>query len=325
MKRAAAVAVAQPSLFGGAQREDDEMRSVWAGVSKSALQKHVRRGEVDRAVQAAHEMMRNSRTDFFSRWPIIVTEDVLTGVKLLPQLITNPLGVVAATAALPKNKDTWGLYIRMKADPISAEKLPSFERPLDTALEAGDALLASRVAWWLWEVGDKASVKRALGGQPGKVELFGRIDRMSNVCEVMFSLAGAVLWTMGQVAGSEVEVEVPDIAVADIEPMNKTVQWYACDGHTAPGRMALSALLKHHAPPHLSLEQLKETQFWLESARLGGAVAEHKFYSVDAALRRDGVMPDEGRELWLQLRPKAQELVVWACERFGITAVPDNE
>jgi hypothetical protein len=70
----------QQSLWNG---KEDPVRDVWTGVLKSALQKHVRRGETDLALPVAAELLKRAKTEFFQRWPVIVAEDVLPGVALI--------------------------------------------------------------------------------------------------------------------------------------------------------------------------------------------------------------------------------------------------
>ena len=313
----------QQSLWIG---KEDPVRDVWTGVLKSALQKHVRRGETDLALPVAAELLKRAKTEFFQRWPVIVAEDVLPGVALLPQLRDNPLGVVRATCRLPKNKETWGLYIAMKADPMQASLLPGFDRPLEASLDGDDPLLAARIAWWLWDVGDRAHVADVLvqRAKPawcdGQRELLARVAKSYDMCQTMFMLAGAVMIAMGQVG--DVSVRVRPVTPSDVEPLaSRTVAWYACDTHTAPGSMASRALASRYLPSDVSVAQFKETWFWLESAKLGEPIADHRYYSVDASLMRDGVDPDRARALWARYRPDVQRLVVWAGTKFNIHVV----
>jgi hypothetical protein len=255
------------------------------------------------------------------RWPIIAAEDVLTGVKLLPQLRVNPLGVVAATTRFPKNKDAWGLSLVMKADPILAGRDSWVDRAaFEKALTAGDAVLTARVAWWLWNSGRyRDDVIALLSRRPGVREVLQRAYRLNDDVQTRFMLAAATLCALDQVAGDEQGVdELPRIDPSDISPVGKTVCWYACDAHTAPGGIAIRTVAKQALIP---VAQLAATWFWLESATLGGAVAAHRYYTVDASLIDDGVDPKAARRGWLELRTDATRTVAWACSRYGITAV----
>jgi hypothetical protein len=143
-------------------------------------------------------------------------------------------------------------------------------------------------------------------------------------CQTMFMLAGAVMVAMGQVG--DVSLKVRPVAPGDFEPLvGRTVAWYACDTHTAPGSMAIRALVARYLPSDVSLDEFKETWFWLESAKLGEPTADHRYYSVDASLIRDGVDPDRARTLWARYRPDVQRLVVWAGTKFNIHVVAGVE
>jgi len=301
-------------------------RDVWLGVTKSALQKYVRRGETALALQAATDILKLDKRAFFWRWPIIVAEDVLTAVPLLPLVYDNPLGVVEATTKLPKNKDAWGVYTRMAVAPFASRPPVT----LVDALVAQDAVLASKVAWWMWEMGLKDEVVSELVGMIGvsAAELLGAAKKIRKGpgpedCQPKFMVAAAVLTALEQVAGAPKQIEVRDYlanpltASAMLPPHH--VRWYACDQHTAPGGMAVRALVKY--APSLTLPEVKATWFWMESAKLAGGVAEHLYFSVDESMRADGLDPDRARGRWYALEAHARDLVVWACAKWQMTAV----
>jgi len=303
-------------------------RDVWLGVTKSALQKYVRRGETALALQAAAELIRLDKRVFFWRWPIIVAEDVLTAVPLLPFVADNPLGVVEATTTLPKNKDAWGLYV------LARDSAP-LGRPscaLVDALVAADAVLATRCAWWEWEMGHKDAVINELSGMLLGTDGVAVRDLLTAAtkirkgpgpedCQPRFMVAAAVLCALDQVASAPKEIrvrEAPAVTAEAVLPPHH-VRWYACDQHTAPGGGAMRAVAKY--APSVTMDKLKAIWFWNESAKLGGGVADHRFYSEDESMRAEGLDPYAARARWYALKDHAIELVGLACAKWQMTAV----
>ena len=141
-----------------------------------------------------------------------------------------------ATSQLPKNKDSWGVYLQMKRSPILAERVSSCDRlTLTDALASGDAPLAAKLAWSRW-TNSRDGVVAALSLRSGVSELLRRAARLRDDVQTMFMIAAAVLCAMDQVAGDEGDGVVPRVSPSDIGLLPaRTVNWYCCDAHTAPG------------------------------------------------------------------------------------------
>lgn len=290
----------------------------WAAVLKSAVQKHVRRGEVNDAIITAAESLRVAPGSLRKRWPVIVVEDALEGTSLLPQVNDNFLGVVAETASRPKNKEACGLYCEMES---KKETLPWFGGAggeVVKALSEGDLSRVARLCWGMWEGGEKKEVTAILGKVEGVTEILDRIRGWSTeASEAMLLMAGAVIAATGKTAPS---VVVRPIRLEDVPQMERRrVAWYACDMHTVPGRMAMGAMLNRVIPAGtLTKEEFRMAWFWGESARLGGGEVEHRIWSWDGSVRHFGGDPEKAREVWKMYRQETKNLVRWAAEKNGI-------
>jgi hypothetical protein len=293
---------------------------IWYGVLKSAVQKHVRRGEVELAVATAGEMIRlDGGEGLRKRWPIIVAEDALEGASILHLVGRETLGVIEATARLPQSKEACGLYCDMMSGPKI--EVPWFGGPdaaLDQAMRDGKIVEAAKIAWQMWTTRQKNEVEVMLGKTDHVQVFFTRMRQgHDNDSEVGLLLAGAILAAAGKTR--------KDIEVRHVEQpptVGKRVAWYACDMHTVPGKMAFNAMLRHSLPSTVTEDDFSRAWFWGESARLREHVTQ-EFWTREKNIRFWGGDPDKIDAIWKENRDKARRMVQWAADKFSLEVTGD--
>lgn len=292
----------------------------WGSCVKSAMQKSIRRGNVGQAVAAARILDAINPTGLRNRLPIIMVEDVLTASELAPRVERDPIGVVAAMARLPKDKDCCGLMNKVYA----AGEGTATKQDLEAAVKENDPFKATLSGWRLWHSGRRRDVTEVLRnelplfGIPGDVggpvarAFMGRAMRGTFFeADSMVLIAGAALARMGRIPPVSVSLEVPPE-----EPF--VLRWFATDQHTPPGRVAAGSVAKKLG---IDTELLKQAWFWCESSLLDPAnTGKMEWWGREsAALHWAKVEFPQLQKLWSEIRTDLQGMTVWAGRKiFGI-------
>jgi hypothetical protein len=299
--------------------------SVWRdprlGIYKSALQKAIRRGQVDTATSAAHALLtvHGGRTALTRRLPAITAEDV--GARWLPSVVRASrqaahepgapngrlLSVTAALASLPKSREAYWLAAtcwggRRKAPVVSRDALR-------VALAAGDyqAAVAIYIA---------ARERRVWRSGPRVIDAL--YEFLRDAPAPARDIAEAALWreALGGAGVDELGAaaviaaidgpsgplpDLPHIPYAAPDPAHP-VAWEAFDSHTAIGRRVLGRVARRHGLPARMLAGL---MFNYESILVGPSEEPARWR--DEALELDARgggwhSHDEGCRLWRSLR-----------------------
>lgn len=289
----------------------------WYGCVKSAIQKHIRRGECEGAARMTGELWRLQSAGVKTRLPIIVAEDSLDGAALLPAIEDDPIGVVWEIAARPKNRDGYAIMSAVGSDiPPAPEDWFGIEGKLMSLAKEGKIAEATRMAWGMWNRKQKKEVRAALGGNPVGDIFLDRADKPTVFAgEPVVLIAAAVLYAAGKVKG-DATFKARGLRT---EPplLKRSVVWYACDYHTMPGKVALNEMMRATG---LDEKTVKTAWFWGESAKLG-PMATHEFFNPEGD--HNGMTMEQIRKLWAEIRPRTRDKVRWTAETVGIEATGD--
>lgn len=285
---------------------------------KSALQKSIRRGEVELAATVTARLlaMDGGRSALRRRLPVIAAEDV--GAAWIPVATLDPEDdaviprVVAAMARAPKDKAAYWLAATVWEDRYQVARISRVR--LERTLRSGDhrqavalALAAKATRHWrsgerligalreaiatrgteAVQVGEAALIREALGGS-GEAEL----------------IAAAVIVAIDGL------VSVPTAANEAPSPATITrLPWYVADGHTAAGQRALRRVARRHGLPSRGLTEL---MFSFESVRISPIEVPSQWASLARALDAEAYgweSHDHGARIWEAIRADVRDEV----------------
>jgi hypothetical protein len=289
---------------------------------RSALQKHIRRAEINKAVAVAQAMlgMPGGRSALARRLPIVCVEDVgidwipdvgrtiaAVGQETASETTERLLGVTAALASLPKDKSAYHLADsvwmgRHKPREVSAAALLA-------AIAAGDHKEALAVCLGAIERRQWRSGARLIDVMTGAV---------ANGPERARAVVHWSLWREAQ-GGSGTEECVAASVIAAVDRLDGPAQrlpavtyerpvgpprlaWYCADPHTPLGAKVAA---RHARRLGMTTEALSWLWFNEESLRLGPAELPSRW--KDEALALDAIeggwgTPKDGTRLWVSIR-----------------------
>lgn len=262
------------------------------GAYKSAVQKYIRRSNVEKAVRSAKVLYGLNRVQAIRRMKIIVVEDAFSAVEVLKYFhddmsLKEFLQVVTAIAGAPKDKSLCSL-----------------------GWELTDGSLAPRVAAatpgieWL-----KANFLNKNEYQKVVIQLFKLVKdkRFSDIYEVfnydqdavvrqcLARVAGGTFWPsdsalllMAAIRYKQGDyllknLTLPPINENEVQPLKLTeIDWFCIDFHTHVGRIAERFFLAKHK--EIPQKTLQNVWFHGESALLGGEIIADLIQPYDKAL-----------------------------------------
>lgn len=318
---------------------------------KSGLQKYIRRGEIEKAVRTADEMLRcGAEKPLLRRLPAIVAEDCgwrkLWTVKacsavrwgeraILPPDRKDLLRVVAKLAYGPKDKDASALADYVREHLKTLPELPPDDLQLEDfakAVAAKDEVRATQLLLhWagrkegksfhkepFWAVLEKATVERGL---PHVAETLLAIKQRTGYGFYFagdgVGLAVCALYAAIREEGWDEDFpqELADIVQRCIDhPMQVKLDWYCLDMHTAIGKIVLGSLVKRKG---WDKDRLENWWFYFESARLNDHVVAKYFDHWAANVKNEsGQSLTEAHKEWEQtFRPEVESFTKWLMDR----------
>lgn len=302
------------------------------GTYKSAVQKYIRRGEIDAAVGAADALLRlpGGRSSLSRRLSVIAAEDV--GAKWIPAVVgvtrkvakrTGPddldhelIEVTAGLASVPKSKAAYWLAATCWEGRRIAAALD--RAAMGNAIDRGDYREALAIY---------ITARDGRRWRSGERVIEALLERARVAPPLAAEIALSALWREGQ-GGFGVDelaataiialVDLPDGPVPDLPGVahalpdpHRTLDWYVYDSHTAIGQRVIGRVARRHG---LRPETLAWLQFNEESIRLGPAELPARWRTQ--ALDLDAVAggwgsPTEGRALWNRLRDEVRSEIEW--------------
>lgn len=274
------------------------------GLYKSAVQKYIRRSNIEKAVRAAKVFYGLSKDQAIRRMKIIAVEDAFSAVEVLRcfhdgMSLKEFLQVVAVIAGSPKDKSLcplgWELTEGSLA-PRVAEATPSIE--------------------WL-----KANLLNKNEYQEVVIQLFKLVKdkRFSDIYEVfnydqdavvkqcLDRVAGGTFWEsdtalllMAAIRYKQGDYALKDLTLPHIEengvqPLKLTeIDWFCIDFHTHIGRVAERFFLHEHK--EIPQKTLQGVWFHAESAKLDGEIIA------------DWVQPYD-KQLWARIKDEIKQTV----------------
>ena len=317
------VAFDQPGTAHSAgERSGPWWRDTRYGAYKSAVQKYIRRGEIDEAVAAGAALARlpGGRAMLGRRLGVIAAEDV--GWRFIPaparvakecetlrdeEAVPKLLAVTAGLASLPKDKEAAWLATTCWGDrwvpaEVSADALRQ-------ALQAGEHQEAAAICFVArdqraWRSGERviAALREALSDAPlfaqeiGRWALWREAQGGFGTGEL---IAAAVIAAIDRPDGP-----VPELPVVPYEQPAERIRlaWYCADSHTAVGGRVLARQARELGMPVAMLALL---MFNEESIRCGPEEIPSRWReaarAVEAAHGGWGT-PENGARLWAPIR-----------------------
>lgn len=282
---------------------------------KSALQKYIRRGNVDQAHAVAARLIAlpGGRSALARRLPVIAAEDV--GVHLLPASLvpgdgpeadTELLRVTRGLSALPKSKEAYWLAASVWEGrlPIGGVSAADFRE----ALEAGDHRLAVAIALTAreqraWRSGERliSLLQHAIMDGPPLALAIARaaLEREAKGGFGVGELIAAAIIAAIERPDGPIPV-LPSVAPPAAARLR--LAWYVADGHTAVGRRALRRVAFRLG---LLPKLLADLMFCFESVVLGPSELPSRWQPQAVAM--DAVAygwrtHEHGAELWRTIR-----------------------
>ena len=232
------------------------------GAYKSALQKHIRRGEIDKAVMAGSALagLPGGEAMLRRRLTVIAAEDV--GWQLVPataealqaseqmsppEAMKQLTGVAAALAGLPKSREAYWLAAtcwrgRRIARDVSRSALT--EALADGRHQDAMAICLAAIEAREWRSGDRTIdvLTACLADAPRAAQEVGRWA-LRRAAQGGFGIdelvASAVIAAIDHPADPLPSLVLPEL-IEHVEPLR--LEWYTQDGHTDVGRRALRAV-----------------------------------------------------------------------------------
>lgn len=297
------------------------------GIYKSALQKAIRRGEVDRAVSAAAVLLEvpGGRSALIRRLSVIAAEDV--GSEWIPAVValakaqrraSDPgaldaafVGAAAALASLPKDKVAYWLAAtcwegRARPSDVSTAGLTA-------ALDRGDYRDAVAVYMAARDRREWRSGPRLIDAILGRLRVGPVLAR---------AIGEAALWREGQ-GGFGIDELAAAAVIAAIDGLSGPdrdlpvvalpapgpalpLAWWVFDSHSAVGARVLARFARRLGLPTRSLTDL---MFNCSSLELGPIEVPARW--KDAALQMDAELDGwashaEAHRLWREIRDEVR-------------------
>jgi hypothetical protein len=339
--------------WDGVKEREKTQSKFEAGELKSAVQKYIRRGEIEKAVRAADEMVRiGGAAPLLKRIPSIVGEDCgwrkLWAVQLCydlrwgdkpltPEQHIRLLAAVAILARGPKDKD--GAHMNDvlryhkpdKIRPMSDEEMLTFFK---AAIESKDEFTAGRmiVRWSdatkgkmhkspFWPILLEAGQARGhdLRNWAGVLEAVKR--RLAQGFFFSHDADGLVLNCVQAVCREGAwDDEFPDELKDQVtqwfkNPKPLVMDWYCLDMHTVIGKIAAKSLCTKKGWDYRRLDEL---WFCLESAKLNGHVPSQYWDDWAWNFQHKFQMSiEEARAEWEAKKVDVQGLVEWLMDKRG--------
>ena len=302
------------------------------GLFKSALQKGIRRSDLELTARAATELVRfpGGEGALSRRLLVITAEDV--GSRWLPatdttiQAAVGPTDLINAAVGLAsvpeRNKEAYWLACQC----WDGRRVPTVvdRAALALALQAGDhrEVLAVALAGRdrrQWRSGERlvdGIIQAAKDGPPATQHLVEvALDSERQVDSGATELIAAAV-----IAAIDRPEELPSALDVNrttaFEPTDPLPWFAACDGHTDPGRRALRRVALAHGLP---TQLLTELAFAFEASKV--VPDEPTVRWRDEARRLDATAygwqtPEAGEQMWGDLRDEVRlevelELVTW--------------
>lgn len=299
------------------------------GPLKSALQKAIRRGEVDWAATYAYELGQRDMEQVARRITVIVPEDVeWRAMDTVVRASREELGrrphdpaqpslldLAAGLASMPKQREAsyllWAHLGQRRARPTFAA--------VEAAIDAGDyAGLLGLVEVAL----DEKSLfgKEGIGNlmvaravTPGIVKAGLFRARFGGV-GVWESLAAAVLAVFDDV--TDEEQVIPWSAWQRHDEL--AFPWYVFDGHTGIGSAALGHTARKMGVPK---DVLRALMFGFSSVVSGPSMRDgrwHREAEAAEAVKYKYGTPEEGAHLWARYEGEIRGFIEWLMSKEGI-------
>ena len=250
------------------------------GLYKSALQKYIRRGNVEKAIRTAKTLFLLSRDQSIRRLKIIVVEDAFSAVEILrffsdDMNLETYLRVVAAVAEAPKDKSLCPLGWELTEGSLVsrvAQATPNVEWLKTHLLDQSEYV---EVVIQLFQL---AKDKRF-----NDVENVFDYDQDVVVRQCLDRIAQGTFWPsdsalllMAAIRYRQGDYLLKNLTLPQINPNEvqslrlSEIDWFCCDSHSHVGRVAERFFLARHK--EITQKMLQSIWFHGESARLGGEI-----------------------------------------------------
>jgi len=262
------------------------------GLYKSAVQKYIRRSNVEKAVRAAKVLYGLSKDQAIRRMKIIAVEDAFSAVEVLRYFredmsLKEFLQVVAVIAGSPKDKSLcpmgWELTEGSLA-PKVIETMPDIEWLKANLLNKDEY---RRVVIELF--------KLAKDKQFSKIYEVFDYDQDAVVRQCLDRVAGGTFWEsdsalllMAAIRYKQGDYAVKGLTLPQIDenevqalPLTQ-LDWFCIDFHTHVGRIAERFFLYKHK--EIAQKTLQATWFHAESAKLDGEIIADWVQAYDKQL-----------------------------------------
>lgn len=291
------------------------------GAFKSAVQKYIRRSNVEKAVRSAKVLYALSKNQAIRRMKIIVVEDAFSAVEVLrffhdDMSLKDFLQVTAAIAGAPKDKSLcyfgWELT--------------------DGALGVTVNETTPNIEWLKENLFFKESYREVM------IQLFKlvKVKRFSDIYEVfhydqdevvkqcLSRVAGGTFWPSDSALLLMAAIRykqgdyllknliLPPVEVNEVQPLKLTeIDWYCLDFHTHVGRIAERFFLSKHK--EIPQKTLQAVWFHGESALLGGEIVA------------DWVQPYD-KQLWSRIKGELEATVEEVMfKKFKFREIEESE
>jgi len=237
---------------------------------KSALQKYVRRGMTEKALEAGLVLFKMGRDQAVRRLKIIVIEDVFTAVEVMRYLqkdmsVNEFLSVVKFISEAPKDKS--GCEVADYLMSRNLDELTVDEKLLKENVKKKEHFIQlCTMVLKLAKEKEWAVLKRCLGNDSVVESCLQRFaegtffqgDSGLMIVAVVRYLSGDYLLK---------RITLPNVSADDIPVLKLAeIDWFALDFHTPIGRAVKYAFLKKF--PEIEEQQLDNAWFRCESAKL---------------------------------------------------------
>ncbi len=277
------------------------------GAYKSAVQKYIRRSNVEKAVKAARVLYELSKIQAIRRMKIIVVEDAFTAVEVLKFFPQNEqdmslklfLQITAAIAGSPKDKSLCSFGWELTDGPLAprvAEVTPDIEWMKANLLNKEEYREVVIQLFKLCKTKRFADI----------YEVF-HYDQNEVVRQCLDRVAGGTFWESDSAlllmaairfkAGDYLlkDLQLPPIDENEVQGLPLTgLDWYTLDFHTHIGRVAERFFLAKHR--EIPQKTLQSTWFHGESAKLDGEIIA------------DWVQPYD-KQLWARIKDEIKRTV----------------
>lgn len=287
--------------------------------AKSALQKHVRRGEVIGAGCAARIMAGADLDSLIRRMHIVIVEDAAYCLGFATRVESDPVGVAMNLASRPMSKDFLHLISLNRTVPLKGG-IPE----LEVALRERRMWDAAQIASSMFVGGQK---KELLGFFRGAIRT--KTEGTPALCErvdvaepLVVRLGQGTFWgddstlLIGGICAAFCgKVETPEWTEFPKDFLDESFAkyrfpWYALDTHTPPGRAAMTVLKRNRELP----KNILTLMFWGMSAKFGRC--DHRVWTLEQCLKEEGEELDALNKSWASYEEEYKKYIVWASKKI---------